>query len=203
MNIMVNGITQMKHLRQLDGLGVQYAGVLAEPVNLLTLENWQDEDLDIKPVGRFRNPEFNQFKALMDRGNFGIAHLDGDESPFLCDKISGEWELLKTVWIDLSTGTFPENVLEEFDEVCDYYFFEPIQRTNWKKEYWDLLMSVNVEKPFFIAGAFIPEDIRLLHKFKHPDFFGVCFEREVRDENGDIDMALLLSVINAVQPLRR
>lgn len=203
MNIMVNGVTQMKHLRQLDGLGVQYASLIAEPSSVLSIENWQDEDLDIQLVGKFRNPDFAQVDELMEKCNFSVIHLDGDESPFLCDKISGEWELIKTIRIDLNEGIFPENVLEEFDEVCDYYFFESVQRQPWKQEFWDLLMGVNIEKPFFISGSFIPTSSALLHQFKHPDFFGVCYDREVRDDSGEIDMATLLSAINVIQPLRR
>ena len=202
MNIKVCGITTLKQLRQLDGLGIQYAGISLANVQDPELKNWKDDDLDIKVAGIFRNPEMNALQEAMETWELDLVQLDGDESPFLCDKISAEWEVIKTIRVDTESEKPLDAQLADYDEACDYFLFEPVQ-PSWNKKRWEKLLQARIEKPFLISGGFIPPNAADLLQFRHPDFFGISLNQELNEPDGSKNMGLLLQFLQNLKPASR
>jgi phosphoribosylanthranilate isomerase len=201
MNIKVCGITEMKQLQQLDGLEVDFAGLIfykESPRYIgdkISKQDLKKADLDIKKVGVFVNPEMIDVLDAIDDYGLEVVQLHGDESPEMCEDLSSEAEVIKAFRI---TGDEDiDKLVAPYDAVCDYYLFD----TGGLKESfggtgkqfdWNILSKAKIEKPFFLSGGISPDDAMKIKAFKHPDFFGVDINSMFEKEPGVKDMAKVL-----------
>lgn len=203
MNIKVCGITEMKQLQQLDGLDIDFAGLIFYPESSryvgdkLNKKEVKKADFDLKKVGVFVNPEMIDVLDAIDDYGLEVVQLHGDESPEMCEDLSSEVEVIKAFRI---TGT--ENIDElvaPYDAVCDYYLFD----TGGLKESfggtghqfdWSILNKAKIEKPFFLSGGIGAEDAAKIKAFKHPDFFGVDANSKLETSPGVKDMSKVLQL---------
>ena len=94
MNIKVCGITEMKQLQQLDGLDIDFAGLIFYPESAryvgdkLPKKDVKKADFDLKKVGVFVNPELIDVLDAIDDYGLQVVQLHGDEGPEMCDEIS-------------------------------------------------------------------------------------------------------------------
>jgi phosphoribosylanthranilate isomerase len=201
MNIKVCGITEMKQLQQLDGLDIDFAGLIfykespryiGEKISKTELKN---TDFDLKKVGVFVNPEMIDVLDAIDDYGLDAVQLHGDESPEMCEDLSSEVEVIKAFRV--SDGVDIDKLVAPYDAVCDYYLFD----TGGLKESfggtgkqfdWTILTKAKIEKPFFLSGGIGPDDAPKVKAFKHPDFFGVDINSQFEKEPGVKDMAKLL-----------
>lgn len=203
MNIKVCGITQLKQLKQLDALDVEFAGLNFSKSSkrymgdAITPAEMQDADFDIKKTGVFVNQDYDEIMELADAYELDIIQLHGEESVQLCKKLSKENELIKTFHIGENfTGDLDE-MLKPYDEVCDYYLFDykdadAVKGGSGKKFDWSVLLKYKIEKPFFIAGGISLEDAPLLKKFDHPDFFAADINSAFETAPGIKDLVKVL-----------
>ncbi|HMT73903.1 MAG TPA: phosphoribosylanthranilate isomerase [Chitinophagaceae bacterium] len=201
MNIKVCGITEMKQLQQLDGLDIDFAGLIFYKDSpryvgdKLSKRDVKKADFDLKKVGVFVNPEMIDVLDAIDDYGLEVVQLHGEESPEMCDDLSSEVEVIKAFRI-----TGDENIDElvaPYDAVCDYYLFD----TGGLKESfggtgqqfdWSILTKAKIEKPFFLSGGIGVEDAARVKAFKHPDIFGVDINSKFESAPGVKDMAKLL-----------
>lgn len=201
MNIKVCGITEMKQLQQLDGLDIDFAGLIFYKDSpryvgdKLSKKDVKKADFDLKKVGVFVNPEMIDVLDAIDDYGLEVVQLHGEESPEMCDDLSSEVEVIKAFRI-----TGDENIDElvaPYDAVCDYYLFD----TGGLKESfggtgqqfdWSILTKAKIEKPFFLSGGIGVEDAARVKAFKHPDIFGVDINSKFESAPGVKDMAKLL-----------
>lgn len=203
MNIKVCGITEMKQLQQLDGLDIDFAGLIFYPESSryvggkLDKKEVKKADFDLKKVGVFVNPEMIDVLDAIDEYGLEVVQLHGDESPEMCEDLSSEVEVIKAFRI---TGN--ENIdklVAAYDAVCDYYLFD----TGGLKESfggtgqqfdWNILNKAKIEKPFFLSGGIGVEDIAKIKAFKHLDFFGVDVNSKFETSPGVKDMSKVLQL---------
>lgn len=201
MNIKVCGLTELKQLQQLDGLDVDFAGLIFYPespryvAGKISGKDLKRADLDLKKVGVFVNPEMIEVLDAIDEYGLDVVQLHGDEPPSMCEDLSSEVEVIKAFRI---TGEEDIDALvAPYDAVCDYYLFD----TGGLKESfggtgrqfdWSLLSKARIEKPFFLSGGIGPEDAARVKAFRHPDFFGVDINSRFETEPGVKDMARVL-----------
>lgn len=208
MNIKVCGITEMKQLQQLDGLDIDFAGLIFYPESpryvgdKLNKKEIKKADFDLKKVGVFVNPEMIDVLDAIDDYGLEVVQLHGDESPEMCEDLSSEVEVIKAFRI---TGN--ENIDElvaAYDAVCDYYLFD----TGGLKESfggtgqqfdWNILSKAKIEKPFFLSGGISVEDAARVKAFKHPDLFGVDINSKFETAPGVKDMKLILQFKQAMK----
>ena len=201
MNIKVCGITEMKQLQQLDGLDIDFAGLIfykespryiGEKISKSELKK---ADFDLKKVGVFVNPEMIDVLDAIDDYGLDAVQLRGDESPEMCDDLSSEVEVIKAFRV--TDGLDIDKMVAPYDAVCDYYLFD----TGGLKESfggtgkqfdWTILTKAKIEKPFFLSGGIRPEDAVKVKGFKHPDFFGVDINSQFEKEPGVKDMGKVL-----------
>ena len=201
MNIKVCGITEMKQLQQLDGLDIDFAGLIfykESPRYIgdkISGKDLKRADLDLKKVGVFVNPEMIDVLDAIDDYGLDVVQLHGDETPEMCDDLSSEVEVIKAFRVtdvsDIDKMTAP------YDAVCDYYLFD----TGGLKESfggtgqqfdWTILSKAKIEKPFFLSGGIGVEDAARIKAFKHLDFFGVDVNSRFEKEPGVKDMSKVL-----------
>ena len=200
MNIKVCGITQLKQLQQLDGLNIEYAGMIfvkdspryvGESLDKNALKN---ADFDLKKVGVFKNPEMIDVLDAIDEYGLDVVQLHGEESPEMCEDLSDEVEVIKV--FNLTGDEDIDALVADYDAVCDYYLFDTKADGETggtgKKFDWKILAKAKIEKPFFLSGGISVEDIAALKKFKHPDYFGVDINSRFEKEPGVKDMVQVL-----------
>jgi len=201
MNIKVCGITEMKQLQQLDGLDIDFAGMIFykdSPRYIggkLNAKDIKKADFDLKKTGVFVNPEMIEVLDAIDEYGLEVVQLHGDETPEMCEDLSSEVEVIKAFRI---TGTEDiDKLVAPYDAVCDYYLFD----TGGLKESfggtgqqfdWSILAKAKIEKPFFLSGGIGVEDAARVKAFKHPDMFGVDINSKFEVSPGVKDMKLLL-----------
>lgn len=208
MNIKVCGITEMKQLQQLDGLDIDFAGLIfykespryiGEKISKTELKN---TDFDLKKVGVFVNPEMIDVLDAIDDYGLDAVQLHGDETPEMCEDLSSEVEVIKAFRV--SDGVDIDKLVAPYDAVCDYYLFD----TGGLKESfggtgkqfdWTILTKAKIEKPFFLSGGIGPDDAPKVKAFKHPDFFGVDINSLFEKEPGVKDMAKVLHFRQAMK----
>lgn len=202
MNIKVCGITQLKQLQQLDGLNIEFAGMIFVPDSpryvgdKLDKDAVKNADFDLKKVGVFKNPEMIDVLDAIDDYGLDVVQLHGEESPEMCADLSDEVEVIKVFNIDAGTKDI-DALVADYDAVCDYYLFDTKTAdgatggTGTKFD-WKILAKAKIEKPFFLSGGIGVDDVAQLKKFKHPDFFGVDVNSKLEKEPGVKDMAQVL-----------
>jgi len=191
-NIKVSGITDVKQLKQLDGLGIDYAGLIFSkdsPACItakLKPEDLKNVDLDIKKVGVFTNAEIIEVLDAIDDYSLDAVELHGNETPKMCEDLSSAVEVIKVFKIAKDTVDIDE-LIEPFDDACDYYLFEGKGRSFD----WSVFKKSRIEKPFFLSGVG-PGDIKKIKAFNHPDFFGIDINEQFDKESGVKDMVSIL-----------
>lgn len=201
MNIKVCGITELKQLQQLEGLDMDFAGMIFYKEspryigNKLSAKEVKKADFDLKKTGVFVNPELIDVLDAIDEYGLEVVQLHGDESPEMCDDLSTEVEVIKAFRVTDDTDI--DEMVAEYDAVCDYYLFDTggLKETlggTGKQFDWAILNKAKIEKPFFLSGGIGVEDVAKIKAFKHPDFFGVDINSRFETEPGVKDMAKLL-----------
>ncbi|HEV7780297.1 MAG TPA: phosphoribosylanthranilate isomerase [Chitinophagaceae bacterium] len=208
MNIKVCGITEMKQLQQLDGLDIDFAGLIFYPESprfigdKISKKDLKKADLDMKIVGVFVNPEMIDVLDAIDEYGLKVVQLHGDESPEMCEDLSSEVEVIKAFRV--SDGVDIDKMVAPYDAVCDYYLFdtgglkESIGGTG-KQFDWNILSKAKIEKPFFLSGGISVEDAAKVKAFKHPDIFGVDINSKFEKSPGVKDMGLVLAFKQAMK----
>ncbi len=199
MNIKVCGITQLKQLQQLDGLNIDFAGLDFQKDSIrflgdkIAADDLKESDFDIKKTGIFNNAEMIDMLDAIDAYGLDVIQLNGNENTEVCADLSEEVEVIKTFLLGDEKMDIDEMVAE-YDEVCDYYLFE----NTAKKFDWKILAKAKIEKPFFIGGVISVEDAAAIKKIKHPDFYGININSQFEKEPGVKDMGLILQLKKAL-----
>ncbi len=200
MNIKVCGITGMKQLQQLDGLDIDFAGLIFykdSPRYLgekISKKDLKSADFDLKKVGVFVNPELIDVLDAIDDYGLDAVQLHGEESPQMCEDLGSEVEVIKAFLVKEKSDI--DKMVAPYDGVCDYYLFD----TGGLKESfggtgqqfdWGLLKKARIEKPFFLSGGISVEDAEKVRAFTHPDLFGVDINSRFETSPGVKDMKLI------------
>jgi phosphoribosylanthranilate isomerase len=203
MNIKVCGITQIKQLQQLDKLNIDYAGFIffkGSPryvVDKISKDELSNADFDTKKVGVFVNAGYDEIMKYVDDYSLDIVQLHGDERPELCEEISENIEVIKVFRLSNDYKQDIDELVNEYDEVCDYYLFDTAAKSgllggSGEQFDWKQLSKARIEKPFFLSGGIGMEDAAKVKGFKHPDFFGVDINSRFEKEPGVKDLALVM-----------
>jgi phosphoribosylanthranilate isomerase len=203
MNIKVTGITEMKQLQQLDGLDIDFAGLLFYKESSryvgdkLSKEELRNADFDIRKVGVFVNASYDEIMKTVEDFSLDIVQLHGDEPTTLCRKLSEEVEIIKAFRIDPNDQRSFDAIVKPFDEVCDYYLFDSSGHTETfggqiRQFDWNRLNQSKIEKPFFLSGGIGPADVEKIKIFQHPDFYAVDINSKFEKSPGIKDMGAVL-----------
>jgi phosphoribosylanthranilate isomerase len=174
MKLKVCGMKKLEQLQTLESLGVDFAGLIFyEKSKRFIGEELKDKageigNLKIEKVGVFVNADIETIKAKTK--DYGLNHiqLHGDENPGFC-----------------------KDRLDQYADACDYFLFdtESKQYGGTGKQFdWDILNSVNIQKPFFLSGGIGLEDIGKVKSFAHPMLFAIDINSKFETSFGVKDL---------------
>lgn len=198
MKIKVCGITQAEQLKQLDEIGVEYAGLIffrqsaRYMLDKLKSKDVQSLDLGLQKVGVFVNASEEDINTQVELYGLDLVQLHGDETPAFCKHISSTVSVIKAFRITKHNEQNIDWMVKPYEEVCDFYLFD----TNRKGAYggtgekfdWTILKSNIINKPFFLSGGIGLGDIEKVKAFHHPFLYAVDINSMVESEPGIKDM---------------
>jgi len=209
MNIKVCDIKSVEQLFQLDKLEVEYVGLVFDKSsshyirNFIQADDIASAEIEILKVGVFVNSPAEEIFKTIEEFDLDLIQLNGNESPQFCKIISNKIEVIKSFQIEDFNKASIENKIKDFDDVCDYYLFYRnhnfLSNDGLSNFDWKIINDISFEKPFFIGGGLIKlRDASFLHKFKHPDFFGVNFDQNFEKDPKMNDFAVISSFMQTV-----
>lgn len=198
MKIKVCGITRLEQLKQLDELGVDYAGLIffrqsaRYMLDKLKTTEVQSLSLDLEKVGVFVNASEEDINTQVELYGLDLVQLHGDETPAFCKHISSTVSVIKAFRITKYNEQNIDWMVKPYEEVCDYYLFD----TNRKGAYggtgekfdWNILNNNKVNKSFFLSGGIGLADVEKVKSFQHPFLYAVDINSMVELEPGIKDM---------------
>lgn len=198
MKLKVCGITQLDQLKQLDEIGVNYAGLIFYSqsaryvIDKLNADDIRSLGLSVKKIGVFVNAEEEFIMNQVENFELDMVQLHGDETPGFCKIISDQITVTKAFRITQTNEQNIDWMIKPYEEYCDYYLFD----TNRKGAYggtgekfnWKILQQNKINKPFFLSGGIGLMDTGKLKSFEHPFFYCVDVNSRMEISEGIKDM---------------
>jgi phosphoribosylanthranilate isomerase len=172
MRIKVCGITNIQQVRQLNELGIEFAGFNFYPKSPRyvhkTMPSTAIKKLrsKINKVGVFVNEDPEELLRTVDDCGLYLVQLHGNESPRYCERISNYITVIKAFRL-LDDDNVMWKIKDYYDAV-DMFMFDTESTAyggSGKKFNWELLRDLNINKPFFLAGGIGPEEADELKVF--------------------------------------
>ncbi len=199
MKIKVCGITQLQQLKELDDIGVGYAGIIFfERSERFALHKLMSNDvqklkLTLKKVGVFVNASEEHIMTQIEMYGLDLVQLHGDETPATCEHLSNRVHVIKAFRINKGNEQNIDWMIKPYEECCDFYLFD----TNRKGAYggtgekfdWKILKNNKINKPFFLSGGIGLDDVEKLKEFSHPFLYCIDVNSRMEVVPGEKDIA--------------
>ena len=172
MRVKVCGMTQLDQVKELEEMGVDFAGFIFYPKspryagNQISGEQLKKAKLRIGKVGVFVNTPYDQMMRTVDEYGLDMVQLHGDESPRACEQIANYVTVIKV--FRLGENDPISWITKPYEDSCDMFLFDTLGAGyggTGKKFNWDLLKPAGIEKLFFLSGGIEPEDNEKLKEF--------------------------------------
>ncbi len=130
----------------------------------------------IKKIGVFVNETFDFIKGIIEKHNLQGVQLHGNETPELCMRLKA----LNCIVIKVFSikNDFDFNLLEPYEEVCDFYLFDTKGKHIGGNGYtfnWNVLKKYPSIKPYFLSGGIGLNELDSVIKFlKRPESAFCC-----------------------------
>ena len=197
--VKVCGMTDAAQVRQLDEMGIEFAGFIFYPRSPRYVhKHMAAEDIRrirsrINKVGVFVNAGVDEVLNTVDKCGLYLVQLHGDESPKVCEKIADYITVVKAFRL-----AEDDNVLwkiKDYQDVVDMFLFDTEgvgYGGTGKKFNWGKLKDLNIRKPFFLSGGITSADAGALKEFqKEPvakDLFAIDINSKFEIMPGVKDM---------------
>ena len=206
MKLKVCGITQLEQLKQLDELGINYAGLIFYKrsvryvLDKLKSRDVQKADVLIQKVGVFVNAGEEDIMTQIELYGLDLVQLHGDETPAFCKHISNHVSVIKAFRITERNEQNIDWMIKPYEEFCDFYLFD----TNRAGAYggtgemfnWQLLNDNKINKPFFLSGGIGLKDVEKIKAFHHPFLHAIDVNSKVESADGIKDIAAIKELMN-------
>jgi len=203
-------MTQVQQVKQLDELGVEFAGFIFYPKSpryvfkhIPALEIKRIKG-NINKVGVFVNADANEIFRTIDDCGLYVVQLHGDETPRFCETISDYITVVKA--FRLSETDNIEWMVKDYQDVVDMFLFDTegaVYGGTGKKFNWDKLKGMNIRKPFFLSGGIEPNDVTMIKDFtKEPvakNLFSLDINSKFEISPGVKDMDLVKQFVDALK----
>jgi phosphoribosylanthranilate isomerase len=200
MRAKVCGLNSVNQMMQLDEIGVDFAGFIFYPKSpRYVLNSISKIDLkkakgsNINKVGVFVNEDPDQLLSLVDDCGLYLAQLHGDETPRYCEKIADYISVIKAFRLRDDDDILWK--IKDYQDIVDMFLFDTAGAEyggTGKRFNWEILQSLNINKPFFLSGGIGPLDIAALKAFSNTpvakDLFAVDVNSQFEITPGIKDM---------------
>ena len=195
MKLKVCGITSLEQLKQLNNLGVDYAGLIFYENskrfvgNKLLDQKNEIKELTINKVGVFVNAGIETIRKTVEEYALAHVQLHGDEDPEFCWQVQNFVSVIKAIRVGEKLNM--EEDLKKYEDVCDYFLFDTDSKQyggTGKQFYWNILHAAKIKKQFFLSGGIGLEDVAKIKAFDHPMLFVIDVNSRFEIEPGKKDM---------------
>lgn len=213
MRIKVCGMTKLAQLRELEEMGVDFAGLIFYPKSprsvlksSLNAANLKDEKLKINKVGVFVNEVLDVVLKTVDNWELDVVQLHGDETPRYCEQVSNHVNTVKAFRIGDDTN-IPYKVYP-YMEAVDLFLFDTLGKQyggTGEQFDWNLLKKANLQKPYFLSGGIAVEDIGRIQAFAEAErnLFSLDVNSQFELSPGVKDMAKLKDFVASCKVLHK
>lgn len=173
MRIKVCGITQAEQVRQLDDLGVEFAGFIFYPKSpRYVFKQMSGSDIKqlrgrhINKVGVFVNAPVEELLQTVDDCGLHLVQLHGDETPKYCEKVADYVGVIKAFRLREDDQVLWK--IKDYREIADMFLFDTDGSGyggTGKKFNWSVLQGLSIQKPFFLSGGIGPDDTENIRQF--------------------------------------
>jgi phosphoribosylanthranilate isomerase len=172
MRIKVCGMTQLAQVKQLDEMGIDFAGFIFYPkspryvVNHLAGEDLKKAKVRLGKVGVFVHATYDEVMKQVDDYGLDMVQLHGDETPRFCEQLANYVTVIKC--FRLQDNDPIDWIMRPYEESCDMFLFDTLgvgYGGTGKKFNWDILKTTIVNKLFFLSGGIEPDDAEKLKEF--------------------------------------
>jgi phosphoribosylanthranilate isomerase len=172
MRVKVCGMTELEQIRQLDAMGVDFAGFIFYPkspryvVRHLAGEQLKKAKLRLGKVGVFVNAGYDEVMKQVDSYGLDMVQLHGDETPRFCEQLANYITVIKV--FRLGEDDPIDWIIRPYQDYCDMFLFDT-EGAGWggtgKKFNWNVLKAAHIDKLFFLSGGIEPADVEKLKDF--------------------------------------
>jgi phosphoribosylanthranilate isomerase len=205
MEIKVCGNTSVEQLSALQGIGVNYAGIiLYEGSKRFAGEKLRGqkeaiESLDISCVGVFVDDSADYIINAIEEYSLMGVQLHGSETPEFCHSLMGKANVIKAFHIDNDTDI--DAMVAPYQDSCNYYLFDTASEEgggSGRKFDWDFLDKALVNKLFFLSGGIGPDDADRISSFYHPFLYAIDINSRFETSPGVKDIQLIHDFITSI-----
>lgn len=206
MKLKVCGITRTDQLKELDKLGVDYAGLIFYQRSVrYVLDKMKGKDvqslpLSLKKVGVFVNAAEEDIVTQIEQYGLDLIQLHGDETPVFCNRVSKQIAVIKAFRITQKNEQNIDWMIRPYEEYCDFYLFDTDRPGAYggtgQKFDWEILKRNKINKPFFLSGGIGLKDKEKLKAFEHPFFYAADVNSKVEVEDGVKNIDAIAELIN-------
>lgn len=210
MRAKVCGLNSINQMMQLDEMGVNFAGFIFYPkspryvlksIDKAALKKAKGQT--INKVGVFVNEDPSVLLSMVDDCGLYLAQLHGDETPRYCEKIADYISVIKAFRLRDDDDILWK--IKDYQEMVDMFLFDTAGAEyggTGKRFNWEILLSLNINKPFFLSGGIGPDDIEALQSFSQSsvakDLFAIDVNSRFEIAPGIKDMAIVQPFIQAL-----
>jgi len=172
MRVKVCGMTEIDQVRQLDAMGVDFAGFIFYPkspryvVRHLAGEQLRKARLRLGKVGVFVNATYDEVMKQVESYGLDMVQLHGDENPRLCEQLANYITVIKV--FRLGENDPIDWIIRPYQDSCDMFLFDTEgvgYGGTGKKFNWDVLKPAHIDKLFFLSGGIESGDVDKLKSF--------------------------------------
>lgn len=209
MRLKVCGMTMLEQIKELESIGVDFAGLIFYPRSPryafkggLNADKLKKERLSINKIGVFVNEPEEQLLRLVDEWRLDMVQLHGDESPRYCERISNHVNTIKAFRIgkdeNIPYKTYP------FNDAADMYLFDTLgaQYGGTGEQFnWQLLHDAGIRKPYFMSGGIGMDDAKKVLEFskKEKNLFSLDVNSKFEVSPGVKDMDLIKQFLKVIK----
>ncbi len=213
MRAKVCGLNSVNQMMQLDEMGVDFAGFIFYPkspryvlntISKTELKKAKGEN--INKVGVFVNENPDQLLSLVDECGLYLAQLHGDETPRYCEKIADYISVIKAFRLRDDDDVLWK--IKDYQDIVDMFLFDTagVEYGGTGKRFnWEILQTLNINKPFFLSGGIGPSDIEELKTFSimpvAKDLFAVDVNSRFEITPGIKDMTIVKPFIQELNKI--
>lgn len=210
MRVKVCGMTEIDQVKQLDAMGVDFAGFIFYPkspryvVRHLTGEQVKKAKLRLGKVGVFVNATYDEVMKQVDSYGLDMVQLHGDETPRFCEQLSNYITVIKV--FRLGEDDPIDWLIRPYQDSCDMFLFDTEgvgYGGTGKKFNWSTLKSAHIDKLFFLSGGIEPGDSEKLKVFaKEPvarKMFSIDINSKFETSAGVKDLKKIRTILDSLK----
>ena len=173
MRVKVCGMTEIDQIRQLDAMGVDFAGFIFYPkspryvLRHLTGEQVKKARFRLGKVGVFVNATYDDVMRQVDSFGLDMVQLHGDETPRFCEQLANYITVVKV--FRMGENDPIDWLIRPYQDSCDMFLFDTEgvgYGGTGKKFNWETLRPAHIDKLFFLSGGIEPGDVEKLKAFE-------------------------------------